>query len=91
MSDEDTRNRFMSNSNSVFSITNTIFGMIVMYFIFLYSATQTGKGWGFLNFISKWYLIVMLVIFGLFVLAIIVFMLSALFVWLGFFMHRRRR
>lgn len=33
----------------------TIFSLIVVYFIFLYSRD---KGWAFLAFISKWYLII---------------------------------
>jgi len=33
----------------------TIFSLIVVYFIFLYSRS---KGWVFLAFISKWYLII---------------------------------
>lgn len=51
----------------------TIFSLIVVYFIFLYSRD---KGWVFLAFISKWYLIV---VGGLIALSLGIILLIILF------------
>ena len=56
----------------------TVFSLIVVYFIYLYSKD---KGWGFLAFLSKWYLIIIggltLLSFGI-VLLVILFSLLLL-------------
>ena len=56
----------------------TVFSLIVVYFIYLYSKD---KGWSFLAFMSKWYLIIIggltLLSFGI-ILLIIVFSLLLL-------------
>ena len=51
----------------------TIFSLIVVYFIFLYSREQ---GWALLAFISKWYLII---VGGLIALSIGIILLIILF------------
>ena len=56
----------------------TIFSLIVVYFIFLYSRD---KGWALLAFISKWYLIIVI---GLISLSIAVILLILLFTFLMF-------
>ena len=50
----------------------TIFSMIVVYFIYLYSKTQ---GWTLLAFISKWYLII---VGGLLLLSVAIILLVLL-------------
>ncbi len=82
-------NKFMNTSVNIFSITNTFFSLIVMYFIFLFSSQQTGKGWDFLAFISKWYLIIVVGLLGIFIILMIVFALVSLAMWMGFLMQRR--
>ena len=61
----------------------TIFSLIVVYFIYLYSR---GKGWKLLAFASKWYLIivgsVIAISIGLVLLIIIVTLLMFLFAML---------
>src|SRR3989338_4167673 len=56
----------------------TIFSLIVVYFIFLYSRD---KGWTLLAFISKWYLII---VGGLIALSIAIILLVILFTFLIF-------
>ncbi len=51
----------------------TLFSLIVVYFIYLYSAD---KGWTILAFVSKWYLYI---VGGLFVLSIGIVLLVVLF------------
>ena len=51
----------------------TIFSLIVVYFIYLYSKSQ---GWGTLTFISKWYLII---VGGLILLSLGIILLILLF------------
>ena len=50
----------------------TVFSLIVVYFIYLYSKD---KGWGILAFLSKWYLIiaggVILLSFGIIILVLL--------------------
>ncbi|HLD88981.1 MAG TPA: hypothetical protein VI894_02120 [Candidatus Nanoarchaeia archaeon] len=82
-------NRLMSNSVNIFSITNTFFSLIVIYFIFLFSSQQAGRGWDFLAFISKWYLIIVVGLLGLFIMLMMVFALVSLAMWMGFLMQRR--
>lgn len=58
----------------------TIFSLIVIYFIFLYSRD---KGWAFLAFISKWYLIIIggfIALTFIVILMIIIFSLLMLFI-----------
>lgn len=58
----------------------TIFSLIAVYFIFLYSRD---KGWAFLAFISKWYLIIVggliALSIGIVLLMILIFLLIFLF------------
>ena len=56
----------------------TIFSLIVVYFIFLYSRD---KGWALLAFISKWYLII---VGGLIALSLGIILLIILFSLLMF-------
>ena len=57
----------------------TVFSLIVVYFIFLYSRD---KGWALLAFASKWYLIVVIglvaVSFGMILLILLFFLLMLL-------------
>ena len=50
----------------------TIFSLIIIYFIYLYSR---GKGWTILSFLSKWYLIIVggiiLLSFGIIILVLL--------------------
>ena len=55
----------------------TIFSLIVVYFIFLYSRD---KGWLLLTFISKWYLIIMGGLIALSSAVILLVILFSLFV-----------
>ena len=57
----------------------TIFSLIVVYFIYLYSKQQN---WPILAFISKWYLIIIGVIIALPLIVILVVLLLTLFVFL---------
>lgn len=57
----------------------TIFSLMVVYFIFLYSRD---KGWGFLAFLSKWYLIVIGGLIGLSLAAILLAILFSLLIFL---------
>lgn len=79
---------FMATSVNLFSITNAFFTVIVMYFIYLYSAAQTGAGWGTLHFAAKIFLIISLIIVGLFVLLLALFLLAAFIFWLGILFRR---
>lgn len=71
----------------------SVFSLIIVFFIYLYSYNQTKIpghhfGWGALAFVSKWYLIIVI---GLMLLAIllplILISLAALFLWIS----RRRK
>ena len=57
----------------------TIFSLIVVYFIYLYSKQQ---GWALLAFISKWYLIIAGGLIALSLGIIILVILFALFIFL---------
>lgn len=61
----------------------TMFSLIVVYFIFLYSKD---KGWALLAFISKWYLIIVgsliALSLGVILLIILIFLLIFLFAML---------
>lgn len=57
----------------------TIFSLIIIYFIHLYAKN---KGWALLAFLSKWYLIIMGVLFALPLLIIILVLLFSLVVFL---------
>ena len=61
----------------------TIFSLIVVYFIFLYSKD---KGWALLAFLSKWYLIIasglVALSLGVILLALLLSLLSILFAML---------
>ena len=54
----------------------TIFSLIIVYFIYLYSKD---KGWAFLAFISKWYLIIVGGLILLSLLIVILILLLSLF------------
>lgn len=56
----------------------TVFSLIVIYFIYLYSKD---KGWGVLAFVSKWYLII---IGGLIALSVGILLLVIIFSLLMF-------
>ncbi|MBI2541173.1 hypothetical protein HYV80_00490 [Candidatus Woesearchaeota archaeon] len=68
----------------------TIFSLIVVYFIFLYSRD---KGWALLAFISKWYLIIVggliALSLGIILLVLLVSFLVFLFAMLR--LHRLKR
>ena len=53
----------------------TIFSLIVVYFIFLYSKD---KGWIFLAFISKWYLIITGILIAIPIIVILLVMMFSL-------------
>ena len=57
----------------------TIFSLIVVYFIYLYSKD---KGWTLLAFISKWYLIIVGGLFALSLGIILVIILISLLIFL---------
>lgn len=57
----------------------TIFSIIIVYFIYLYSKE---KGWILLAFLSKWYLIIMGILIALPLLIIISVLLFSLLVFL---------
>ena len=57
----------------------TIFSLIVVYFIYLYSKQQD---WAVLAFISKWYLIITAVILAIPLIVIVVVLLLTLFIFL---------
>jgi len=65
----------------------TIFSLIVVYFIYLYSKD---KGWALLSLISKWYLIIIggliALSLGVILLVILIFLLIFLFAMLK--LHR---
>ena len=69
----------------------SIFSLIVVYFIFLYSRE---KGWALLAFISKWYLIIagglIAVSFGIILLVILLSLLLFLFAMLRLHMFKRK-
>ncbi len=62
----------------------TIFSLIVVYFIYLYSKAQ---GWALLAFISKWYLII---VGGLIALSLAIIILVILFTLLVFLVSMLR-
>ena len=57
----------------------TIFSLIVVYFIYLYSRD---KGWALLSFISKWYLVIVGGIIALSLGIILVIILVSLLIFL---------
>ena len=57
----------------------TIFSLIVIYFIFLYARD---KGWTFLVFLSKWYLIIVVGLIALVLMIILFVFLFALLLFL---------
>ena len=57
----------------------TIFSLIVVYFIFLYSRD---KGWTLLAFLSKWYLIIAVVLIALSFGIILLILLFSLVIFL---------
>ena len=57
----------------------TIFSLIVIYFIYLYSKE---KGWALLAFLSKWYLIILGILIALPLLIIILILLFSLAMFL---------
>ena len=57
----------------------TIFSLIIIYFIYLYSKE---KGWALLEFLSKWYLIIIGILIALPLLIIILVLLFSLLVFL---------
>lgn len=57
----------------------TIFSLIVIYFIYLYSKD---KGWGILAFVSKWYLIIVGGLIALSFAIVLLVMLFSLFLLL---------
>ena len=57
----------------------TVFSLIVVYFIYLYSKD---KGWALLAFLSKWYLIMMGILIALPLLIIILILLFSLLIFL---------
>ena len=61
----------------------TVFSVITVYFIYLYSSDQVGRGWAVLAFVSKWYLIVFisLVLLGLLVFLLISLILFTFFIY----------
>ena len=56
----------------------TLFSLIIVYFIYLYSKE---KGWGALAFLSKWYLIITGIIIALPLIAILLILLFSLFMF----------
>lgn len=57
----------------------TIFSLIVVYFIYIYSK---GRGWALLAFISKWYLIIVGGLIALSIGIILLVLLSSLLIFL---------
>ncbi len=87
-------NGILNTATSVFNITTTLFSLVVMYFIYLYSnekiaAGIVNMGWETLRFVSKWYLIIVIGIFALFVIIALVMMLVSFLIWMGFFLRRQ--
>ncbi|MBI2558257.1 hypothetical protein HYW20_02960 [Candidatus Woesearchaeota archaeon] len=68
----------------------TVFSLIVVYFIFLYSRD---KGWGALAFASKWYLIIagILIALPIAILLIVLIVMLLLFLISMFKMHSLNR
>lgn len=68
----------------------TIFSLIVVYFIFLYSRD---KGWGLLAFISKWYLIIAgsLIALSLGIILLVILVSLLIFVFSMLNLHRFKR
>lgn len=88
-------NNVLNTATSVFNITTTLFSLIVMYFMYLFSNEQillgkVGIGWETLRLVSKWYLIIVIGIFALFVIIALVMMLISFLIWMGFFLRRQQ-
>ena len=70
----------------------SVFGLIVVYFIFLYSKD---RGWSLLAFVSKWYLIIvggiMLLSFAIIVLVFIFGLIVLTFAKLKFRNFRKKK
>lgn len=73
----------------VFNITNTVFSLFVVYFIYLFSSEKTGAGWSILAIASKVYLIIVIGGILLFMLLFLASSLAAFSLWLSWFMGRR--
>ncbi|MDP2749832.1 MAG: hypothetical protein Q8O89_03295 [Nanoarchaeota archaeon] len=84
----------LNTATSVFNITTTLFSIVVMYFIYLFSgeriAAGASRGWSILNFASKWYLYIVIGIFALFAIIALVMIVAALIIWIGFFMRKQQ-
>lgn len=85
----------LNTATSVFNITTTLFSLVVMYFLYLYSnekitAGVVNVGWELLRWASKWYLIIVIGIFALFAIIAIIMMLISFFLWFGFFFRRQQ-
>ena len=90
-------NSLFNTATGVFNITTTLFSLVVMYFIYVFSeekilagvaANAATRGWEILNFVSKWYLYIVVGIFALFAIIAIVVLLFSLIMWLGYFARR---
>ena len=85
-------NSFLNTATSVFNITTTLFSIIVLYFIYLFSvekiAAGASEGWSLINFFSKWYLYIVIGIFALFVIIAAIMLVVSFIFWMGFFMRR---
>ncbi|OIO65575.1 hypothetical protein AUJ68_02730 [Candidatus Woesearchaeota archaeon CG1_02_57_44] len=73
----------------MFNITNTLFSLVVIYFIYLFSQQQVGPGWHLLGIAALVYLILVLAGFFLFILLFTVSSLASMGLWLAW-MGRRR-
>jgi len=71
----------------------SIFSLIIIFFIYLFSYNQTQiqghhAGWDFLTFVTKWYLIIVVgITVFVILLPIIILLLAAFFLWIS----RRRK
>ncbi|MBI2129195.1 hypothetical protein HYU07_03055 [Candidatus Woesearchaeota archaeon] len=72
------RGSFISTASGIFNFTNSMFSLIVVYFIYLFA---NEKGWALLAFVSKLYLIT---IVGVFAILFIVMLIVLLFSVIGF-------
>lgn len=80
------RGSFINTTSSIFNVTNSMFSLIVVYFIYLFA---NEKGWGFLSFVSRLYLIIIVGFFIILFLVIATAILFSISTWLSLIFRRR--
>ncbi|MDO8741040.1 MAG: hypothetical protein Q7J54_05715 [Candidatus Woesearchaeota archaeon] len=76
---------FISTASSIFNFTNSMFSLIVVYFIYHFA---NEKGWALLAFVSKLYLIVIVGVFAVLFIVMLTAFLFSISTWLSLVFRR---